>query len=429
VSEADPSPAKPSSDLEKTVRRALDFAGAWRHEHATLEHLLLALTNDEDATAALRSADIDFDKLRCDLFAHLNRELAALVAISPREPTPTAAFDRVFARARDDARQAGHDELTGADVLTAMCSEPESFAVFLLQKQNPQRFGTAPAVHPAMPGTRIDGEPPIMLPRRVASHLWRGIAFAMSCVLGVAMGVAGARFSSTDDAKTRFIAEFNENIKRAPIEAAVVAADPEFRSRVLQATADAYGRGGWPAANDVLDAMMREKQPQITWTLIHADDALVVALWRRYGQVVKHLADKPAACRYYTSGSRGRGVTFASAQDEMGAATEAAVAAYASGVGNFEKGHAPEIPSEGVANVLFEKSTTIGASYSELEWAALGHARSTHRNVSDDIACSAYIKFYENLLKLSDAEAAQLIRYQWGGWIQARTPKKSAEGK
>jgi hypothetical protein len=373
----------------------------------------------------LRSADIDFDKLRRDLFAHLNRELAGLVATSPCEPTPTAAFDRVFVRAGDAARQAGRDELTGADVLAAMCSEPESFAVSLLQEQNPQRFGTAPAVPPALPGTHISVEPPVMPARRVTSHLWRGIAFAMSCALGVAIVLGAQRWSSGPNAKTRFIAEFNENIQRAPIEAAVIDADPEFRSRVVQATADAYSHGGWPAADDVLDAMMREKQTQITWTMIHADNALVVALWARYGEVIKRLADKPAACRYYTSGNRGRSVSFPSAQAEYLAASAAAAAAFKSGSTNLAGGNVPEIPSEAVANWLFEKSTTIGASYTEDEWTALGHRRAPRREVSDSVACAAHIKFYDNLSTLSETEAAQLIRYQWGRSIENRVSKKN----
>jgi ClpA/ClpB-like protein len=427
VSETDISTTKRSSNLDRTVRRALDFAGAWRHEYATLEHLLLALTDDEDATAALRLADVDFDKLRRDLFAHLNRELVGLVATSPREPVPTAAFDRVFVRAADNVRQAGRDELTGADVLAAMCAEHESHAVYLLQEQNPRLFGAAVVPPPRSSDAASTAISAAGSARGISSRLSRVLLFALSCALGIMMVLGAQRWLSSPDAKTQFIAEFNENIKRAPIEAAIIAADAEFRSRVLQATTDAYGRGGWPAANDVLDAMMREKQPQITWTLIHADDSLVVALWRRYGEVVKRLADKPAACRYYTSGSRGRGVTFASAQDETGAAKAAALAAYQSGAANLENNHAPEIPSEGVANLLFEKSTTIGTGYTEQEWAALSHGRSRSRNVSDETACSAYIRFYANLLTLSDAEAAQLIRYQWGGWIQARAAKKSAE--
>ena len=42
-----------SESLEQSVQRALAIAGAGHHEYATLEHLLLALTDDADANTAI----------------------------------------------------------------------------------------------------------------------------------------------------------------------------------------------------------------------------------------------------------------------------------------------------------------------------------------------------------------------------------------
>ena len=44
-----------SRTLEKTLRRALALANARQHEYATLEHLLMALTEDQDALAVLKA--------------------------------------------------------------------------------------------------------------------------------------------------------------------------------------------------------------------------------------------------------------------------------------------------------------------------------------------------------------------------------------
>jgi ATP-dependent Clp protease ATP-binding subunit ClpA len=53
-----------SRNLEKSMHRALAYANKRRHEYATLEHLLLALTEDQDAVAVLRACDVELDRLR-----------------------------------------------------------------------------------------------------------------------------------------------------------------------------------------------------------------------------------------------------------------------------------------------------------------------------------------------------------------------------
>ena len=56
-----------SRNLEKTLHRALAHANERRHEYATLEHLLLALTEDQDAVAVLRACSVELEKLRRDV--------------------------------------------------------------------------------------------------------------------------------------------------------------------------------------------------------------------------------------------------------------------------------------------------------------------------------------------------------------------------
>ncbi len=61
-----------SRNLEETLHRALAYAGDRRHEYATLEHLLLALVEDQDAVAVLRACGVDLDKLRGELAGYLD---------------------------------------------------------------------------------------------------------------------------------------------------------------------------------------------------------------------------------------------------------------------------------------------------------------------------------------------------------------------
>ncbi|MDE1900682.1 MAG: ATP-dependent Clp protease ATP-binding subunit ClpA [Alphaproteobacteria bacterium] len=130
-----------SRNLERTLHRALALANQRRHEYATLEHLLLALTDDSDAVAVLRACNVDLGQLRADLVKHLDNELTGLVVDSyDEEAKPTAGFQRVLQRAVIHVQSAGREEVTGANVLVSLFSERESHAVFFLQGQNMTRF-------------------------------------------------------------------------------------------------------------------------------------------------------------------------------------------------------------------------------------------------------------------------------------------------
>jgi ATP-dependent Clp protease ATP-binding subunit ClpA len=129
-----------SRNLEQTLHRALAHANERRHEYATLEHLLLALTEDSDATAVLRACGVDLDRLRAELSDYLDNELANLITNRPDDAKPTAGFQRVLQRAAIHVQSSGREEVTGANVLVALFSERESHAVYFLQEQEMTRF-------------------------------------------------------------------------------------------------------------------------------------------------------------------------------------------------------------------------------------------------------------------------------------------------
>ncbi len=129
-----------SRNLEQSLHRALAHANERRHEYATLEHLLLALTEDQDSVAVLRACGVDIDKLRRDLGQYLDNELAGLVTSRGGEAKPTAGFQRVLQRAAIHVQSSGREEVTGANVLVAMFSERESHAVYFLQEQDMSRL-------------------------------------------------------------------------------------------------------------------------------------------------------------------------------------------------------------------------------------------------------------------------------------------------
>jgi ATP-dependent Clp protease ATP-binding subunit ClpA len=129
-----------SRNLEKTLRRALALANARQHEYATLEHLLLALTEDDESLAVLRACSVEIERLRASLNDFLDHELTGLVADGAVDAKPTAAFQRVIQRAAIHVQSSGRSEVTGANVLVALFSERESHAVYFLQEQNMSRL-------------------------------------------------------------------------------------------------------------------------------------------------------------------------------------------------------------------------------------------------------------------------------------------------
>ncbi len=130
-----------SSHLEQTLHRALAEASKRRHEYATLEHLLLSLIDDPDASAVLKACNVDCNLLRRNLEDYLDNELESIrVEEGVVEATPTAGFQRVIQRAILHVQSSGRDELTGANVLVALFSERESHAVYFLQQQDMTRL-------------------------------------------------------------------------------------------------------------------------------------------------------------------------------------------------------------------------------------------------------------------------------------------------
>ncbi len=129
-----------SNNLEKSLHRALALASERHHEYATLEHLLLALTEDNDAIAVLKACGVDVDVLRQDLGSYLDDDLSGLIIDDYEDPKPTAGFQRVIQRALIHVQSSGREEVTGANVLVAVFSERESHAVYYLQKQDMTRL-------------------------------------------------------------------------------------------------------------------------------------------------------------------------------------------------------------------------------------------------------------------------------------------------
>ncbi len=130
-----------SPSLETALEKALSLASERDHEYATLEHLLLALTEDEHAREVMGACKVDIEALRGDLARYIDEELSSLIVDdSEGRVQPTAAFQRVVQRAILHVESSGREEVTGANVLVSIFSERESHAAYFLQEQDMTRY-------------------------------------------------------------------------------------------------------------------------------------------------------------------------------------------------------------------------------------------------------------------------------------------------
>ena len=129
-----------SRNLDESLHRAIALATERSHELATLEHLLLSLTEDNDAAAVMRACNVDLELLRAQLYEFIENELTNLTLETEEQAKPTASFQRVIQRAVIHVQSSGREEVTGANVLVALFAERESHAAHFLQSQDMTRF-------------------------------------------------------------------------------------------------------------------------------------------------------------------------------------------------------------------------------------------------------------------------------------------------
>jgi hypothetical protein len=128
-----------SAELELTLRRALAYANDRKHEYTTLEHLLLALIDDADASAMMKACAVDLAALKVSLASYIDNDLKQLVVDDGNETRPTAGLQRVVQRAVIQTQGLGRHTVTGAELLSNIFAERESPAAYFLQEQDMTR--------------------------------------------------------------------------------------------------------------------------------------------------------------------------------------------------------------------------------------------------------------------------------------------------
>jgi ATP-dependent Clp protease ATP-binding subunit ClpA len=127
--------------LELTLSQAYKMASEKRHEFLTVEHLLLALLDNDDAIDVLQACGADIARLQKNLASFIE-ETSPIIPedIEDRDTQPTIGFQRVLQRAVFQVQSSGNTEVSGANVLAAIFSEQESQSVYLLKQENVSRL-------------------------------------------------------------------------------------------------------------------------------------------------------------------------------------------------------------------------------------------------------------------------------------------------
>jgi ATP-dependent Clp protease ATP-binding subunit ClpA len=130
---------KLSQDLQISLTVAVSEAGRLGHEYAGLEHLLYALTFDEETGNVLEHSGANLQKIREELSEYLEEELESYED-DGQEPRLTLGVQRVLGMAAARVESSGKEEIRGTDVLVALFDEPDTYAIDVLESQSVDRL-------------------------------------------------------------------------------------------------------------------------------------------------------------------------------------------------------------------------------------------------------------------------------------------------
>ena len=131
--------------LESSLNQAVQIAAKRKNEYVSLEHVLLALLDNQEAQDILSNLGTDLDDLKKSLTKHLDHNAPTLdddviQNIPAWKPELTVAFHRLLQRAAVQVQSAGRQEVTTGYLLVALFNERKSHAVYFLEQSGVKQF-------------------------------------------------------------------------------------------------------------------------------------------------------------------------------------------------------------------------------------------------------------------------------------------------
>jgi len=141
-------------EVEQMMSQVMKYASEHHDEFVTLEHLLLILTDDPEASDIIHGCGGDNESLKLSLIEFMGRHSPKMESATEKQtgtsqtpdeladykPTITLAFHRVIQRAIMQVESSGRDLVSTGNILVSLLLEKDSHAVHFLEKQGVTHF-------------------------------------------------------------------------------------------------------------------------------------------------------------------------------------------------------------------------------------------------------------------------------------------------
>lgn len=129
-----------SKTLVESVNAAVAHAKKERHEYVTVEHLLLAFTDDSHSVELLESVGVVIDVLKSDLSEHIAANVPQFPEDTPKDPIHSIDLQVALQIAAQHSLSSAQKDIDQYNVIAAMFRLRDSFALYFLQKQGVSRL-------------------------------------------------------------------------------------------------------------------------------------------------------------------------------------------------------------------------------------------------------------------------------------------------
>ena len=126
---------EPSQNLQTIFEHSIEVAKQNGHEYITIEHIVFAIMNDQEAFSFIESFGADANFIKTNLEHYLKNNLNDIKTTDKViKPKKTNSVERVLNRCFTQVLFSGRQRMEVADVIISVLSEKNSFGFYFLQK-------------------------------------------------------------------------------------------------------------------------------------------------------------------------------------------------------------------------------------------------------------------------------------------------------
>jgi ATP-dependent Clp protease ATP-binding subunit ClpA len=126
---------EPSKQLQRIFDSSVNLAKSLKHKLVTVEHIVLAIFNDNESVAGLKAYGADVEYIRSNLDHYLRNNLNDIKTDQETfTPKKTNTVERVLNRCFTQVLFSGRNQMEIADVIISVLAEKNTFAFYFLTK-------------------------------------------------------------------------------------------------------------------------------------------------------------------------------------------------------------------------------------------------------------------------------------------------------